>query len=196
MPRFFTSQDCYPPYSPDTEDYTGGTPGWWSIPTNITQSDFLKLCPKPWRYKTAKDLGNIPLWGYHTLYGGGGYIADLGYNEKTAKGVIKEIFQNNWIDRQTRAVILEFAVFNTNLNLATIVRFVYESLNTGYAYDFQRIETLSLYPTDSGAYGFYLLCQLLFMVMVTYYLIIWIIQMYRQKCRFFRFVLYGFFAQE
>ena len=51
---------------------------------------------------------------------GGGYEAVMVYDESTAQGVLDETITNGWLDRQTRAVILEVAVFNVKKNLISV----------------------------------------------------------------------------
>ena len=115
------------------------------------------------------------------MYEGGGYVAKLGYNEKTAVRVLNELVPIGWIDWQTSAVILEFTVFNTNLNLAAAVSYFYEVLPTGGPTRYIRIETLPLFSTEEGAYEFVLMCQLVFLVMVVGYLVVEGLELYRQK---------------
>ena len=146
------------------------------------------MCPKPWLYQTAKDLDNDPTVAAYNTYEGGGYAAVLGYNENTALGVLSETLEHGWVDRQTRAVILEFAIFNINTNLISFATYVFEMIATGAAYTSKRVETLELYSTESGALMFYLICQFLFMAMVLYYFIIILIHLYRERLEFLKSV--------
>lgn len=75
----------------------------------------------------------------YSTYEGGGYVAVMGYDEETAQGVLGETFGHGWVDRQTRAVILEFAVFNINTNLLSIATYFYEVIATGAAYTNRRV---------------------------------------------------------
>ena len=143
------------------------------------------MCPEPWRYVTSEDLGTLSVAGYHALYDGGGYVAKLGYNERTAYRVLDELEPNSWIDRQTRAVILEFTIFNTNLNLAAVASYFYEVLPTGAPTIYARIETLSLFSTEEGAYELVLMCQLIFIIMVIGYLVVEGIKLFRQRMSYF-----------
>ena len=163
-------------------------PGWEPLPYNTSWSKALEICPKPWRYQTAQELNNGPIKTSYNTYGGGGYPAVLGYEEDTAHGVLNETLGHGWVDRQTRALILEFAVFNVNTNLISVVTYFYEVLATGAAYTSRRIETLELYSTESGALMFYLICQFLFLVMVLLHVVIMLIQLYRQRLGFFKSV--------
>ena len=124
----------------------------------------------------------------YSTYEGGGYVAVMGYDEETAQGVLGETFGHGWVDRQTRAVILEFAVFNINTNLLSIATHFYEVIATGAAYTNRRVDTLELYTTDSGSVMFYLICQFLFMAMILYYLIIMLFHLYKQRLGFFKSV--------
>lgn len=162
-------------------------PGWKKLPPNTTWPDSLKMCPRPWRYRTPNELGNaLPTWGTYKLYGGGGYIAALGYDEQTAESVLTETLAQGWIDRKTRAVVIEFTVFNINTNLISIATFFYEVLATGAAYTTKKVDTLELYSTESGSQEFYLICQFLFMAMATFYLVLLLINLYRQRAAFFK----------
>ena len=163
-------------------------PGWKPPPLNTSWPNALKLCPKPWQYQTAEKLDNDPIQGTYNSYEGGGYVAVMGYDEGTAQGVLDETFGYGWVDRQTRAVILEFAMFNANTNLLSIATYFYEVMATGVAYTTKRVGTLELYSTESGALMFYLVCQFLFMAMVLYYLIVMLIHLYRQRLGFFKSV--------
>ena len=112
----------------------------------------------------------------------------MGYDETTAQGVLDETIGHGWLDRQTRVVILEFAVFNVNTNLISVATYFYEAIATGAAYTTRRIETLELYSTESGALMFFLICQFLFMAMVLFYFIVMLVHLYRQRFGFFKSV--------
>ena len=180
---------CYFDYSPDGEDTTLlSLPGWKPLPYNTSWPAALRMCPKPWRYQTAEELQNDPTKAIYNTYQGGGYTAVLGYDENTALGVLSEILEHGWVDRQTRAVILEFAVFNINTNLISIATYFFEMIATGAAYTSRRVETLELYSTESGALMFYLICQFLFMAMVLFNFIMMLFHLYRQRHVFFKSV--------
>ena len=146
------------------------------------------MCPKPWRYQTAEELNHGPIKATYGEYDGGGYVAVMGYRENTALGVLTETLGHEWIDRKTRAVILEFAVFNVNTNLISIATYFYEVIATGAAYTTKRVDTLELYSTEAGALIFYLICHFLFMVMVLFNLIMMLLHLYRQRLGFFKSV--------
>ena len=181
--------DCYYEYSSEDEDTTLlSLPGWRPIPKNTSWPKSLLMCPKPWRYQTAEELDNDPIKATYNIYGGGGYVAIMGYKEDTALGVLSETLGHGWVDRQTRAVILDFAVFNLNTNLISIATYFYEALSSGIAHTAKKVDTLELYSTESGALMFYLICQFLFIAMVLFKLIAMVIRLYQQRLVFFKSV--------
>ena len=112
----------------------------------------------------------------------------MGYDESTAQGVLDQTITDGRLDRQTRAKILEFAVFNVNTYLISVATYFYEAIATGAAYTTRRIETLELYSTESGALMFFLICQFLFMAMVLLYFIVMLVHLYRQRFGLFKSV--------
>ena len=160
-------------------------PGWKTLPYNTSWSEALKICPKAWRYHTAEELNSGSMKASYKKYGGGGYPAVLGYDINSAHGVLNETLGQGWVNRQTRAVILDFTVFNVNTNLLSTASYFYEVLATGAAFTTRRIETFELYSTESGALMFYRICQFLFFVMVLYQLVMMLVHLHRQHLGFF-----------
>ena len=77
-----------------------------------------------WVYQTAEDLGGSVERGRLAVYHGGGYVQDLvGGNSSVALDVISELRRNGWLGRGTRAVFIDFCLYNANVNLFCIVRY-------------------------------------------------------------------------
>ena len=150
------SHGCYDSYSQEKESRD-----------SFYRKQF-KHCPYPWVYQTAEELGSSPTWGHHAWYGGGGYSAGLGYDVHTARAVIKHLQSENWIDRQTRAVIVEFTVFNPTSSTLAVSSFFFELLQTGQATVFKHIDTITLYNTETIVQVFQGICLILFIAMVFY----------------------------
>ena len=181
------SKTCYDFYS-SAEKYKVplNLPRWEHLPENTSWSDALNLCPEPWRYTSSEELGTLPLVGFHEVYNGGGYVAQLGYNARSAKRVLNELFPNTWIDRQTRAVILEFVIFNTNLNMSTVVSLLYELLPTGGFTRYEKTESLSLFPSEYRANGLLQTMRLVFYLMALGYLIYEVKKCFHQRLKYFK----------
>ncbi|KAJ7354736.1 hypothetical protein OS493_030512 [Desmophyllum pertusum] len=112
---------CYDEYSATNEDKTAyNKPGWKPVDNSTSDAELLRLCPKPWRYQKSEETTTVPKWGQFSFYPGGGFVADLGYENVTAFSIIENLQNNAWLDRQTRAVIMEFSAFNPSVNILGI----------------------------------------------------------------------------
>ena len=140
------------------------------------------ICPKPWRYQSATKLNTFSHEAVAINYDGGGYVADLGYNEESASQVVGDLRSYNWVDERTAAVFIEFTLFDPSSSLFCNVRNVYERLATGQVLTAVDARVLSLYPsTDVNFHLFYEVCQLLFLIVIVAFFIVEMIKFFRQK---------------
>ena len=77
-----------------------------------------------WRYETEEDLDGTNHWGLISTYAGGGFVQNLATRRADALEIIDEMKQNLWLDRGTRAVFIDFTVYNANINLFCVIRSV------------------------------------------------------------------------
>ena len=87
--------------------------------------------PQPWRFTSAVDVYGSPFSGILAVYGGGGYIAKLSSPAETAQAILTELWEQNWLDFNTKAVFIEFLLFNPGSNLYTASFMLIESFNGG-----------------------------------------------------------------
>lgn len=174
---------CFQKYSPDTEDVTPyHLPKWIKLQNYSLFSSIDDLCPKPWRYQSGSMTQTLS----HDGYGGGGYIADLGYNGQSASKVIKGLSENNWIDGQTVAVFIEFTLYDSATSLFCSGRLVYEASPSGKPSTKMDIRTLAVFPSPETHWQrFYEVCQLFFLVVIVVHLIAAVVKFFRQS-RYFR----------
>ena len=178
---------CYEKYSEENEEKTTyNKPGWKPADNFTSHDELLRLCPKPWRYQNASKSDTVPKWGQFSFYPGGGFVADLGYENTTAISIIKNLQDNDWLDKKTRAVIAEFAAFNPSVNVLGIGTYFYEVQASGYRAPFTRTEVISLYSAETGSIQFYFICVLLFMVFVLLYLGRECYKLYKQRSLYFK----------
>lgn len=104
------------------------------------------------------------------IYGGGGYIADLtgGKNHVTQKTDILQ--EQNWIDKLTRIVIVEFTIYNPNINLFTTTLISFEMPTTGVILKHVQIYTFRLFSYLGGFGIFVILCELCALGCVVYFI--------------------------
>ena len=143
------------------------------------------LCPEDWEYNEDEQLGSFDSWGRFAVYSGGGYLANLGYNKPTAKRIIEDLMKNNWIDRQTRAVLVEFSLYNPSSNLLAVITYYYEVLPAGFSGVFKSYGILPLSATDPRAHDTYLVFAFLFGLLLVCYSVLECIKVCRQKHSYF-----------
>lgn len=158
--------------------------------TNISKYhsvyELRRLCPKPWRYNTSAELDTLSYSGKHAKYEGGGYIADLGYNSRTAFRVVRNLESNDWIDEKTAAVLIEFTVFQPSTSLFSVAKLLYEVIPTGKPETRARFHTLSIYGTsDPRLRSLFVACEIILLILVAYFLILEAVKIYRQGCSYF-----------
>ena len=135
---------------------------------------------------SAFDIWGMPIPGVYTTYGGGGYLATFDINLNQSIKILNELFHGNWLDRQTRAVFLEFTLYCAVTNMFIYNVFLVEFPQTGGAF-----KTFSIYPlrvyTHSGAIGMItLLCEVIFIIYLAVLFGKVCVRIYQQRCAFLK----------
>ena len=182
---------CIHSYSSKNEYKTRYNLPEWIPVTNISHNQSVfeleRMCPKPWRYRSSWDLNALSSEGFYSTYDGGGFVADLGYNIKSALKVVNELQANNWIDEFSVAVFIEFTVFNPSSSLFSVAKCLYERSPTGGVAFSRSVKTLTLYHASNNNFQkFVEVCQLLFMVIIVIFVIDEAYKIYRKKKKYFR----------
>ena len=184
-----TFQECYEGYSETNEDKTAFyEPGWRFVDNSTRDEDLFGLCPKPWRYQNAEESDSGSEWGQFSFYRGGGFVADLGYKNHTGFKAVTTLQNNGWLDRQTRAVLAQFSVFNPSVNILGVATYFYEVEASGLKEALVQTDILSLDPTNTASYQFYLICILLYAVSVLLFLGRECFKLYNHRSRYFQSV--------
>lgn len=178
-------QMCYPKYEQCCEEDENFCIGWKNTPCDPKEKVY-KYTSDAWKFTRSWDIWGMPLAGYYTTYGGGGYIANLDVNRWTSQAVIEELYINKWIDRQTRAVMLEFTLYCINTNTFTYNVFMVEFPETGGAFPCYLIYPIKVYQ-HLGPMGLYtLVCEVLFVFYLVILTVIHIVNMVQQKKSYFK----------
>ena len=172
---------CFEFYSSNKEEKRA-----WIERDSLNRSSV--LCPENWQHNADRQFGGFDSWGRFAVYSGGGYIANLGYNKFTAGRIIDDLIENDWIDRQTRAVLVEFSLYNPPSNLLAVMTYYFEVLPSGFAGTFKNYGVLPLSATNSQAHNTYLLFAFLFGLLLVCYFAFSCIKLCRQKCSYFKSV--------
>ena len=72
--------------------------------------------------RQKKELDGSSFTAVMSTYGGGGYVQDLATHSYDSQALIDNLKANLWIDRGTRAVFVDFTVYNANINLFCVIK--------------------------------------------------------------------------
>ncbi|KAG5869478.1 hypothetical protein JTB14_008773 [Gonioctena quinquepunctata] len=139
----FLTEHCISPYAngPEFKDFSEG----WG---NNTQSDKFARMDSIWKYKKPQITGTSDYSGAFATYNGGGYVTTLGRNWKNSLLNIQYIYRNNWIDRYTRCLFIEFLMYSPNSNLFQSVLVTFELGTSGYDIPMLNVRTARLLFTE------------------------------------------------
>ncbi|XP_071550540.1 polycystin-1-like [Panulirus ornatus] len=133
----------------------------WTLPTNQTINTASCRIPE-FRYSSAVELKSLPVWGERDWYGGGGYVIHLRDKTENIMKKFHELQRNHWIDHKTRAVILEFSSYNS-----------------------QVFDGIRLLQHHDNFGTFIICCEVLFIIFVVYFTIREVVFFYKQRLKYF-----------
>ncbi|XP_033734192.1 polycystic kidney disease 2-like 1 protein isoform X2 [Pecten maximus] len=164
---------CYDSYSENLEDKTSDTlnhPGYTA-----------------WTYMTEEQLDGSGHWGQLTTYSGAGYVQEMtGNNLTSAKALMDNLFSERWIDRGTRAVFIDFTVYNANINLFCVIRFLVEFPATGGAIPSWTFRTVKLIRYVTVQDYFIMACECIFVLFIVYYIVEESLEIKKHKLSYFK----------
>lgn len=130
-------------------------------------------------------LNTRPYTGQLATYGAGGYEQLLSTNKNVSRFIIHDLKYNSWIDRSTRAVFIDFTLYNANINMFCIVKLVAEFLPTGGITTSHNIMVQKLLryvsTEDNILRGF----EVALIVFVVYYIVVEAVEMMVFKMSYF-----------
>ncbi|XP_065653763.1 uncharacterized protein LOC136080701 isoform X2 [Hydra vulgaris] len=139
--------NCLSPYKTAFEE-TGDFDFNWTIPKQYNST--INTLTMPWRYQTWKELDGYPYAASLDTYYGGGYVIEI-FSKWKNQFIIDQAKNRRWIDRQTRAIIIEFALFNAATNYFNMVTMALEFLASGGVVPNFTVHTFNLYASVTGS---------------------------------------------
>lgn len=142
------------------------------------------------QFQTAKKLQSLPFWGILDWYGGGGYVYPISHPLRGKLNYlrrdIERLKKSQWIDKSTRAIFVEFGIYNAQVNLFSTVTIVAEFLPGGGIIPYDRIDVFRLQRYHTGFGLFILVCEVTFMLFVLYYTVHELRMSCKQKRNYFK----------
>ncbi|XP_019640473.1 PREDICTED: uncharacterized protein LOC109482222 [Branchiostoma belcheri] len=140
---YMSHQECNSGNAISDEETRDFLHGWTPLSSSNSSEDVSE--PSPWTYHLPGSGDELPAMGAIATYGSGGYVTGVGRNKAAALAVIADLKEAGWIDRYTRAVIVEFTVYNANVNFFSTMSYMVEFLNTGGAVPSHSVWTYRLH---------------------------------------------------
>ncbi|CAH8578611.1 unnamed protein product [Schistosoma turkestanicum] len=137
-------------------------------------------------YQNSSRLKGYPYLGQIAWYSGGGYVHLLRGSKNEMLDKMSYLNDTHWIEFSTRAIIVQFTVYNPNINLFAIITALVEMPGIGAMIPSYRIETANLFGViGSETKVAQLTSQALFAFILFCYLIKEIRNMFRQRLKYF-----------
>ncbi|NXW14670.1 PK1L2 protein, partial [Circaetus pectoralis] len=160
-------QECHDPYSLQTEDTSVYGEHW-----NTSVFDNSSDLSSAWQYQSQSKLRGHTSWGKLAIYRGGGYVIHLGTDPKNASRILQYLFNNVWLDTFTRAVFVEFTVYNANVNLFCIISLMFETNALGAFFTSAELQSVRLYPYTNSLHIFVVAAEVIYFLFILYYMIV------------------------
>ncbi|NXJ75146.1 PK1L2 protein, partial [Trogon melanurus] len=158
-------QECHAPYSLQSEDTSDYGEHW-----NTSAFDNSSAFSSAWQYQSQSELRGQPSWGKLAIYRGGGYVIHLGTDPKNASRILQYLFNNVWLDTFTRAVFVEFTVYNANVNLFCIISLMFETNALGAFFTSAELQSVRLYPYTKSLHIFVVAAEVIYFLFIVYYM--------------------------
>ncbi|KAL6738664.1 hypothetical protein Aduo_012188 [Ancylostoma duodenale] len=100
--------------------------------------------PTEYKYKTADEHQSIAVEGRLHSYGGGGYSVLLKGTPLQIQDTLKQLQRENWIDKNTRVILVELSMYNAQVNYFAVVELVIEIPAEGYLLPSSWVEAVRL----------------------------------------------------
>jgi hypothetical protein len=124
----FSSQ-CQYDYSFSNEEKGSFNPGW--ILNNQTNQIYSSTILQAFQYQNGNESNSYVYVGQYGTYNSGGYVYEFLGRLSDIESNLSLLYQLEWINSQTRAVIIQFNLYNPNVELFTSITLLVEFLSTG-----------------------------------------------------------------
>jgi uncharacterized membrane protein YagU involved in acid resistance len=145
--------------------------GWSQFDSTYTPPNGFPSIYAAFQYKTAETLQGSSIQGIYGTYDGSGYLYEMRGKLSYIQGNLSLLKQINWVDRQTRAVLVEFSAYNPNINLVMVSTILVEFLASGSILTKANFEPLNLFGESGGLVSFKTISKLIFVAFIVFYLV-------------------------
>lgn len=164
-------KNCYYDYSYWNEEDNDYGPRWSSYNTSYVPSSSIRNIYSSFQYSSGTELDSFPYVAQYSSYGAGGYAYTFNKSSglDTVISDLTALRDNLWINQQTRALLLQFALYNPNVNLFSFCNIVFEILPSGSLVAWYQFTPFSLYDSP-GLSALITACQIIYMLIIVLFL--------------------------
>ncbi|CAF3528019.1 unnamed protein product [Rotaria sp. Silwood1] len=172
---------CYNSYAPIYEDKVTFGP--------CENLDLENCTYEAFKYTPSLSWFGLTTTGQVSVYDQGGYIKTFGSTQDKFIKDIEELKANLWITRGTRAILVDFTVYNANLNLFCQVQLIFEFPAVGGLITSSIFRAVKLIRYVHTFDYFVLGCEILFILFIIYYTIEEILEIRNLKFKYFKSIM-------
>ncbi len=140
--------------------------GWSPFSSVFSPQPYFSDAYRAFQYTKALKISSFPQVGTYTTYLGGGYVYKMNGNKSELLSNLTLLEQNNWIDAQTRALLIELNLFNPNINMFAYGYMLFEFLPVGSIVKSSRFYPMTLFDSRNSLYSFGTVCALIYLVII------------------------------
>ena len=139
-----------------------------------------------YRYSSGKQLKNlVPFVAKQDVYGGGGFVFRLIGSQAEVLEKMEQLELENWIDSLTRAVFIEFSVYNAQVNLFGVATIYVEMTPGGGMHPMWRFDGVRL-TKQAGSQAFVIVCEIMYLLFIIYFIVREVRLIRKQKKAYFK----------
>eukprot|EP00058_Branchiostoma_floridae_P016734 XP_002602222.1 hypothetical protein BRAFLDRAFT_76911 [Branchiostoma floridae] len=154
---------CTAAYGENTKE-TGVFQKGWKRVTNMSE---VEPDEPGWSYRIS-GYTIKPVFGLKSHYWKDGFSLELGRSADEMRSILADLKANRWIDRQTRAVILEVLLYNGNLDMFTSVTVVFEFTEMSGVFCNHHLHTFRLHQRPGTIGYIYVLLEIIYVIFLFY----------------------------
>jgi len=144
--RFKNINSCYQ-MNLETKDYSVD---WTSFNSSFISNIEMINTYKSFQHMSASSLDNYPYMTGLNTYLGDGYVFNLTGSLNELQSNLTLLRKLNWIDRKTRAIFIQFLLFNPNINMFAYLNILFEILPSGNMINSIQIDTINLFSNTKS----------------------------------------------
>lgn len=134
---------CVKDYSLFNEERQSFSPRWTN--QSDDNKEYSSTILKSFQYQSSTVLDTYVHVGEYGTYSGNGYVYEFQGSLSQLKTNLSLLHQLGWIDENTRAIIIQFTLYNPNSGLFTSAMFLVENLSSGGMIPSSRFEPINFY---------------------------------------------------